>query len=198
MLQVFRAVRGRLQTRPLFTASRLRASGQDDKAPEEELSEEDAAQIKDLNEKIAEIQGKIDIAVKDAEQASKRYFQQTEDVAKYAHTKFAKDTLELADNLSRVATSVTPEQIANDAALAEVIAEVKTVQGLLTQFYAKYGITQEDPVGKPFDPNQHEALFEVPLPHQATGTVAHVVQTGYLIHDRVLRAARVGVVRNPK
>ena len=80
--------------------------------------------------------------------------------------------------------------------LKTLIDAVQKSRANLAEFFKKYGIIEEDPVGKPFDPNQHDAMFEVPLPHQANGTVAHVIQSGYLIHERVLRPARVGVVRN--
>jgi molecular chaperone GrpE len=160
------------------------------------LTEEEALQLKELDEKIADINAKIVLADKDAEQATKRYFQQKEDALKYSYSKFAKDSLEVADNLKRIALSVTKEEAAQDTQLKEVIDAVHKVQHNLSVFYKKYGIIEEDPVGKPFDPNHHEAMFEVPLPHQPNGTVAHVIQSGYLIHERVLRPARVGVVRN--
>lgn len=217
MLQVFRAFKGRMvvPTRSFFTTSKKPVEGVVEEATStnasadqstkaeaneekvaQEPSEEELIQIRDVAEKIAEIEAKIATANLDAEQATKRYHQQQDDLAKYAISKFARETLDIADNLKRVALSVTPEQIEENAALNSVITAVKGSITNITAFYKKFGIREEDPVGKAFDPNLHEAMFEVPLPHQANGTVAHVIQTGYLIHDRVLRPARVGVVRN--
>ena len=161
-----------------------------------EPTEEELQQMRDISEKIADIEAKMATANLDAEQATKRYHQQRDDLGKYAISKFAKDTLEIADNLKRVAVSVTPDQLDQNSELKQLIDEVKASMSSMAEMYKKFGIREEDPVGKAFDPNLHEAMFEVPLPHQASGTVAHVIQTGYLIHERVLRPARVGVVRN--
>jgi molecular chaperone GrpE len=210
MLRAFKSLRGRLlvPVRPFFTAAKKpttegaalndeRESGAETSEPEDTSAKEDVMlKLKELDEKIADINAKITLADKDAEQATKRYYQQKEDATKYAYSKFAKDSLEVADNLKRITLSVTAEQMESEPDLKRVIEAVKKSQTSLSAFYKKYGIVEEDPVGKPFDPNHHDAMFEVPLPHQANGTVAHVIQSGYLIHERVLRPARVGVVRN--
>ena len=147
--------------------------------------------IAEIEEKIAAIEEKIARADQDAEQATKRHHQALEDAGKYGCTKFAKDSLEFSDNLQRVIQSA-----GNDPELKDLLDQVKSVQKALHAVYADFGIVEENPVGKPFNPNLHEAMFELPLPHQQTGTVAHVIQNGWMIHQRVLRPARVGVVRN--
>ena len=169
---------------------------QPEDSKEHSPSEQELLQMADIEEKITEIAAKITIADLDAEQASKRYYQAREDAGKYAVTKFAKDSLEVADNLRRVALSASPEQIEANPEVKQLIQSVNDCILALSSFYSAHGIKEEDPVGKDFDPNLHEAMFEMPLPHQKNGSVAHVIQTGYLIHERVLRPARVGVVRN--
>jgi molecular chaperone GrpE len=156
-------------------------------------SVEDQQQLAELAEKISDLKDKLKVAAQDAEQATKRHHAALEDAAKYAHTKMAKAVLELADNLRRVHEAVAPEALAADPKVAEIISDVRRVETSLTKALAEFGVREETPLGKKFDPNFHEAMFELPLPHHEPGTVAHVLQTGWLIHDRVLRPARVGV-----
>ena len=196
--------------RPFFTASKKNpvdaadnchvdgsaSNVVDENVVEDQPSDEVKLKVKELDEKIADLEAKILLADQDEEQASKRYFQQREDVMKYSHSKFAKESLQVADNLKRIASSVSKDKMDADPDLKRLIEAVHKAQSNLVEFYKKHGIVEIDPVGKPFNPNQHEAMFEIPLPHQQTGTVAHVIQSGYMIHERVLRPARVGVVRN--
>ena len=212
LLKIHTAIRSRVsfQSKPLgfrlFSASAQRdPAATEQKQPEEkaeepedveELSAEDEKLLADLTQKCADLKEKIKIADQDADQASKRHSQQVEDASKYSFSKLARDSLDLADNLKRVTLSVTPEDLENHSDVKQLVDSVKKIRTDLLAVYAEFGIKEEDPVGKVFDPNMHEAMFELPLPHQQTGTVAHVLQTGYLIGDRVLRPARVGVVRN--
>ena len=157
------------------------------------LSPEEECELSDLNARISDLKEKLSLATADSEQAAKRHAQAMEDVVKYAHSKAAKGMLELADNLRRVHEAVTSDAIATDPKLAEMISDVRRVEESLTKTLKEFGIEEETSLGKKFDPNIHEAMFELPLPHHQPGTVAHVLQTGWLIHDRVLRPARVGV-----
>ena len=154
---------------------------------------EQIGQLAELTDKISDLKQKLEIASQDGDQATKRHSQALEDAGKYAHTKLAKSSLDLSDNLRRVHEAVTSEALASNARLAEIISDVRKLDHSLKTALQDFGIVEENPMLKKFDPNFHEAMFELPLPNHAPGTVAHVLQSGWLIHDRVLRPARVGV-----
>jgi molecular chaperone GrpE len=179
-------------------ASKPEAEKSEDEPEKEQsppsLTVEEEQHVKEMKEKISDLKEKLKMAQLDAEQATKRHHQAMEDATKYAHTKMAKGILELSDNLKRVHEAVTPDAAAADARLGEIISDVHRVDKHLKDALKEFGVVEESPMGKKFDPNFHEAMFELPLPHHEPGTVAHVLQTGWLIHERVLRPARVGVV----
>ncbi|KAF4749428.1 Mitochondrial matrix cochaperone [Perkinsus olseni] len=173
-------------------------------AAPEVVSAEDAEKIMQIQQKIAvidektgDIKEKIHACKQDANQATKRYHQNMENASKYAISKMAKDMLDVADNIDRAKASITDEDRAQCKDLAAIYKKVNEADTILQKIFADNGITKEDPMGQAFDPNRHEALFEFPFADKETGEVAHVVQPGYKIYDRILRAAKVGVVRNP-
>ncbi|KAF4663354.1 Mitochondrial matrix cochaperone [Perkinsus olseni] len=173
-------------------------------AAPEVVSAEDAEKIMQIQQKIAvidektgDIKEKIHACKQDANQATKRYHQNMENASKFAISKMAKDMLDVADNIDRAKASITDEDRAQCKDLAAIYKKVNEADTILQKVFADNGITKEDPMGQAFDPNRHEALFEFPFADKETGEVAHVVQPGYKIYDRILRAAKVGVVRNP-
>jgi molecular chaperone GrpE len=103
--------------------------------------------------------------------------------------------LSFADNLRRAIESV-PAQARED--IPEIVALVEGMEVMERDFLtrlSRFGVTKMEAEGQRFDPNQHEALFEIPDESRPNGTVAQVIETGYLIGERVLRPARVGVTR---
>ena len=139
---------------------------------------------------------------------SAREKEQTKD---YAITKFASDLLETADVLSLALKSVPPEALnppsspvststpegkPAQAYLAELYTGVEMTHRLLLQTLFKYHVKPHDPTGEKFDPNKHEAMFQAPIPDKEPGTVFDCQKIGYTIKDRVLRAAKVGVVQD--
>jgi molecular chaperone GrpE len=140
---------------------------------------------------------------------SAREKEQTKD---YAITKFASDLLETADVLSLALKSVPPEALtppspsptststpegkSAQAYLTELHTGVEITHRLLLQTLFKYHVKPYDPTGEKFDPNKHEALFQAPIPNKDPGTVFDCQKIGYTIKDRVLRAAKVGVVQD--
>lgn len=127
----------------------------------------------------------------DLENIRKRGQREREDAARYAASAFAKDLLSVADNLRRAIEAASADQ--KGSALMQGIEA--TERDLLKSF-EKHGIRRIDPSGAPFDPNFHEVMFEAPLPGKPDGLVFQVLEAGYVLHDRLLRPARVGVVRN--
>lgn len=150
-------------------------------------------QLKESQEKTKDMQNRLLRNHADFENARKRHTRELQSSNQYAITKFAKDLLEVADNLERAAESVTPEE---EGPLKTLHEGVGMTDRILKKVFQKYGIVKVDPMSQPFDPNLHEAMFEVPASEgQTPGNVMHVLNSGYKIEDRVLRAARVGVVK---
>ncbi|RFB88681.1 nucleotide exchange factor GrpE [Rhizobium leguminosarum bv. trifolii] len=111
---------------------------------------------------------------------------------RFAAAKFASDLLPVVDNLERAIASV-PKDKRTDTAVADLLAGVEATHRALLDAFTKHGLTRLEPIGKPFDPHQHEASFEVVDPQYAPGSVTNVIQSGYMHHDRLLRPALVGV-----
>jgi molecular chaperone GrpE len=128
------------------------------------------------------------------ENLRKRTAREVSDARIYGITGFARDVLDIADNLQRALDAVPVEARANaDPGLKSLIAGVELTERSLHNTLEKYGVKRLDPSGAKFDPNFHQAMFEVPDPSVPAGTVVQVVQAGYTIGDRVLRPALVGV-----
>mmetsp|Transcript_12581 Transcript_12581/g.30011 ORF Transcript_12581/g.30011 Transcript_12581/m.30011 type:complete len:225 (-) Transcript_12581:320-994(-) len=165
---------------------------------EEEVEEETAAEkaAKEAAAKIKELQDKLMYSYAEAENLRQRTRREVDNANKYAVSKFAKELLDVADNLERAASAVTPQQLESNAELRALHEGVDMTQSILQKTFGHYEITKFDSLGQPFDPNLHEAMFEVPgQDGQEAGTVAHVMNEGYMIKDRVLRPARVGTVK---
>lgn len=159
----------------------------------EELKLENAV----LQSKIEEYVTKLKLADDDALQATKRHTQQLENSSKYAIVPIAKDLLNIHDNLKRAIGCLTEEDKTHSKDIREILKKLSHTENLLTETFEEFGIEETDPLGHPFDPNFHEAMFEFPDPERKTGEIGHVISSGFTIHDRVLRAAKVGVSRNP-
>ncbi|AOW03054.1 GrpE-domain-containing protein [Yarrowia lipolytica] len=116
----------------------------------------------------------------------------------FALAKFAKDLLDSVDNFDR-ALGVVPDEIKNDRENNKEIMNfydgIKMTQDIFEKTLGKHGMKKLEPVGEVFDPNMHEAVFEAPQPDKEAGTVFFVQQTGFTLNDRILRAAKVGVVK---
>jgi molecular chaperone GrpE len=109
-------------------------------------------------------------------------------------TGFAKDLLSAADNLRRALDSL-PEAEVKDERTRGLLAGVAATERELLGVFERHGIRRIDPKGEPFDHNLHQAIFEVVREDQPSGTVVEVLQPGYVLHDRLLRPAMVGVAK---
>ncbi|KAL7805869.1 GrpE domain-containing protein [Trichoderma gracile] len=120
----------------------------------------------------------------------------------FAIQKFAKDLVDSVDNLDRALSTVPLEKLkAEDKSedlkeLANLYEGLKMTEGILIQTLAKHGLERLEPEGAKFDPNEHEATFMAPQPDKEDNTVFFVQQKGFKLNGRVLRAAKVGVVKN--
>jgi molecular chaperone GrpE len=147
------------------------------------------AETTDLKDKLLRI-------LADMENLRRRTEREVADARAYAVTNFARDMLNVADNIRRGVESVPAEARAEaDGALKALIEGVELTERDLLKTLERHGVRRLDPQGQKFDPNLHQAMFEVPNPDVPNGTVVQVVQTGYVIGDRVLRPALVGVAK---
>ncbi|MBO4222904.1 nucleotide exchange factor GrpE [Bradyrhizobium sp. 31Argb] len=128
------------------------------------------------------------------ENLRKRTSREIADARAYGITGFARDILDIADNLQRALDAVPAEaKAAADPGLKALIEGVELTERSLHATLEKNGVKKFDPTGEKFDPNFQQAMYEVPDPSVPSGTVVQVVQAGYTIGDRVLRPALVGV-----
>ncbi len=153
------------------------------------------ARIRELEAQLAEMKNEGLRHLAEAENTRKRAAKERDDTMKYAVSKFAKDMLDVADNLQRALAAVKPEMIENDPAVKSLFTGVEATQRQLTAVLERQGITKIDPTGQKFDPNHHQVVSEVDAPGTAPGTVVQTLQTGYMIHDRLLREAMVTVAK---
>ena len=150
-----------------------------------------------LAQEVTELKDKLLRAMAEVENIRRRGAREKQDALKFGVADFARDICDVADNLTRAIDSA-PADKADDPAVKSLLDGVRMTETALLATFSRHGITRLDPAGERFDPNQHEAMTEIETADQAPGTVAQVVQTGYRIHDRLLRPARVIVARAPK
>ena len=130
-------------------------------------------------------------ALADAENARKRADKDRREAENYGGSKLARDLLPVFDNMKRAVEAATDEQRASAAALIE---GVELTMRELTNVLKKHGVTPISPqVGDKFDPQHHEAMFEAPVPGTKAGDIIQVSAEGFMLHDRLLRPAQVGV-----
>lgn len=163
----------------------------------EELSEINAEAL-ELDELRAErdlLKDRFMRALADAENARKRSEKDRREAEQYGGSKFARDMLPVFDNMKRAVEAATEEQKESAAALIEGVE--LTMRELLNVF-TKHGIQVIAPeVGDKFDPQLHQAMFEAPVPGTVAGEIIQVAAEGFILHDRLLRPAQVGVSSTP-
>ncbi len=144
-------------------------------------------------EEIADLKDKLLRALADNENTIRRAKREREDTAKYAAANFARDMLTVGDNLRR-ALDAAPESLSDGDDQTKAFMEgIDLTSRELLSVLERHGIKQISPVGEKFNHDQHEALFEVPTSDMEPGMVVQVIEDGFTIHDRLLRAAKVGV-----
>lgn len=132
-------------------------------------------------------------ALAEAENTRRRSERELADMSKYAVTNFAKDLVNVLENLQRATDAIPAELRASQPAVASLATGVEmTLKELLTVF-ERYGIVRIDPLGQKFDHNYHQAVAQIESPGAEPGSVVQVLQAGYSIHDRLLRPAMVAV-----
>lgn len=147
-----------------------------------------------LEAELAEQKDLLLRALAETENVRRRAQREREDALKYAVAGFAKELLSVADNLRRALDSL-PESEARDERTRGLLAGVAATERELLSVFERHGIRRVDPDGERFDHNLHQAIFEAERSGKPGGMIIEVLQPGYMLHDRLLRPAMVGVAK---
>ncbi|MFK7878837.1 nucleotide exchange factor GrpE [Roseobacter sp.] len=165
-------------------------------AEEMEEFDDEALEIDELRAERDQLRDRFMRALADAENARKRSDRDRREAENYGGSKLSRDMLPVFDNMKRAIETITDEQKEANSALIEGIE--LTMRELLSVF-KKHGIEMIAPeVGDRFDPQHHQAMFEAPVPGTNAGDIIQVAAEGFMLHDRLLRPAQVGVSSTPK
>ncbi|MGB3797849.1 MAG: nucleotide exchange factor GrpE [Alteraurantiacibacter sp.] len=173
--------------------------------PEEFLSDDEDGEEEgqDFEAELAQLRDDLEAAKQEtlyakaeAQNQRRRLEKEVQDARAYAATGFARDILSVADNLARGIDAI-PEDLREDSKFKGLVAGIQATQRELDKVFTQHGITRIAAMGLPLDPNQHQAMMEVPTDDAEPGTVVQEMQAGYMIKDRLLRASMVGVAKKP-
>jgi molecular chaperone GrpE len=154
------------------------------------------SELENLYQENAGLKDKLLRAMAEAENVRRRAEKEVVDAKLYGVTSFAREMLAYADNLRRATESVSVEARANlDPVAAALLDGIGVTERDFLSRLARFGVKPIEALGAKFDPNLHEALYEIPDESKPAGTVAQVMEQGYTIGERVLRPAKVGVTR---
>lgn len=172
--------------------------------PAEDLREETAAdapevaehdRVAELESQLAEAKQQTLYAQAEIQNVRRRAEKDVVDARAYAATNFARDVLSVNDNLERALAAI-PAELREDDKFKGLVTGLEATGRELTNVFQRHGLTKIDAMGQPLDPNRHQAMLEVPSDAEA-GTIVQEMQSGWMIKDRLLRPALVGVAKKP-
>jgi len=158
---------------------------------EEEILVED--ENNDLEVKINELKDQLMRTLADSENLRKRTLKEVEQAKKYSHISFVRDLVSSVDNLKRALDSVPEDKSNLSEPIKNLILGLEIVEKEIVTTLEKNNIKQISPLGEKFDYNFHQAMFEIPTNDYDPGLVVEVSQNGYLLYDRLVRPAMVGI-----
>ena len=176
------------------------ASGNQDQAAQgtgdQQAAGDSQSEFEKLQSENAALKDRILRTLAEMENLRRRTDKEIADAKAYGVTSFARDMLVFTDNLRRAIESI-PQEVrqGSDGPLKSIVEGIEVTERDFLSRLARHGVKKIEPEGAKFDPNLHEALFEIPNPDVPNGTVVQVVEAGFSIGDRVLRPAKVGVAR---
>ena len=136
-------------------------------------------------------------ALAEVENMRRRTEKETAQARKYGHSAFARDMLGIVDNLERAVAALPEDRDGLDEGTKNLVLGVEMVAKEIAEVMKRHGITRIDPMGEKFDHDRHQAMFEVPTDDAEPGTVVEVARPGWMLHDRLLSPAMVGVAKKP-
>jgi molecular chaperone GrpE len=164
--------------------------------PENAASAGEAIDPTDHARVAAEYKDKLLRVLAEMENLRRRTTREIADARVYGISGFARDILAVADNMERALQALDEElREKADAGVKALLDGVELTERELLKVLEKHGVKKFEPMGEKFDPNLHQAMFEIPDPSRPAGTVAQVVQPGYMIGERILRPALVAVAK---
>jgi len=178
------------------TQTRAQDAYESENGNEDETLEQD--EVSALTLENSDLKDQILRLAAEMENLRRRTERDVVDAKTYAIANFARDMLDVADNLARALGAIAPDLREEDVQLNSLAEGVEMTGRTLIATLERYGVTKIEAAGQKFDPNFHQAMFEVPDAEQPAGLVTQIVQEGYKIGDRVLRPALVGVTAASK
>jgi molecular chaperone GrpE len=159
-----------------------------------ELAEHD--HIADLERKLEEANSKALYAAAEAQNVRRRLEQELQQATSYAAAGFARDMLAIKDHLDRALAAVSDE-LRNDKTASQFVAGIEATARELEAVFTRNGVTRIETKGQKLDPHKHQAMVEIPNDQVEPGTITEEMQAGYVLKDRLLRPALVGVAKKP-
>jgi molecular chaperone GrpE len=159
-----------------------------------EVAEHD--RVAELERQLEEANNKALYAAAEIQNVRRRLETEKQQAANYATTQFARDMLAIKDHLERALDAVT-EELRGDKVASNFLAGIESTARELEQVFTRHGVNRIDSVGEALDPHRHQAMMEVPTADAEPGTIVQEMQPGYMLKDRLLRPALVGVARKP-
>ena len=170
------------------TADELKSKDDD-----EPVADSAAPTYEELQSEVAEIKDQLLRSLAEGENTRRRTEREKADMSKYAITNFAREIISVADNLTRALGSINDDARTENEELANLCLGIEMTDKELTNTFEKFNIQLVNSIGQKFDHNIHQAMFEVDDPDKPAGVVVQEIQKGYVLHDRLLRPAMVGV-----
>ena len=161
----------------------------------EDISIEETVENK--NKEIKELKDKLLRTLAEGENLRKRTTKEIADAKKYSHISFVRDLLSSVDNLQRALEAVPDDKSQLSEPIKNLVIGLEIVEKEIINSFEKHNIKQISPLGEKFDYNLHQAMFEVPTNEKEPGYVVEVSQLGYLLYDRLVRPAMVGISKIP-
>ena len=163
-----------------------------DGAPE--LAEHD--RVAELEKQLEELRSKALYAAAETENVRRRLEADKKQASDYAAANFARDMLAIKDHLERALVAVTDE-LRGDKVASNFLAGIEATARELEAVFARNGVTRIKSVGEKLDPHRHQAMMEIPTDQAEAGSIVEEMQAGYMLKDRLLRPALVGVAKKP-
>ena len=162
----------------------------------EEVQVKENIDHSELEEKLKEAENQILLSLADNDNLRKRFDREKEDLSNYVISSFAKEILSVLDNLERALKSIDLDELKkSDQNISQFVEGIELTEKQIITVFENFKIEKINSLDQNFDPNLHQAMFEVENPDKQPGAITEVVQEGYLIGDRLLRPAMVGVVK---
>lgn len=168
----------------------------DDGAEGEGADDAMAEALESLRNDLEESKQNVLYAQAETQNVRRRLEKDVTDARNYAATGFARDVLSVWDNLSRAVEAI-PDSLREDENMKGLVIGIEATQRELEKVFKQHGVERVAAMGLPLDPNQHQAMIEIPSADAEPGTVVQEMQSGWMIKDRLLRPAMVGVAKKP-